>query len=183
MAKRYLPIRNGQIISFDVDKSILADKLRSALPVRIPDLAETLAASARKSIRSVTEEFAFLIRDNPFGFDANKMLEVAQWQWALTKALEDKDVDGLWVDPNYREEFSRIVRALEGTWRQRHFSLPSERWLLRANAVEREQDPLKALDLYQSLRDDMSHLEESILSASSELDRWIQQQIDEARGK
>ena len=55
--------------------------------------------------------------------------------------------------------------------------------MLRATAVERERDPLTALDLYQSLREDMSYLEESILSASSELDRWIQQEVDKARGK
>ena len=55
--------------------------------------------------------------------------------------------------------------------------------MLRATAVERERDPLIALDLYQSLRNDMSYLEESILSAATELDRWIQQQVDMARGK
>ena len=183
VAKRYLPVRNGRVLAFDVDKADLAEKLRSALPAGIPDLAQTLAASARKSIKSVTDEFAFLIQENPFGFDADKMLEVAQWQRDLTEALEREDVDGLWVDPNYRQGFSRVARALEAKWRQRHSSLPHERWMLRATAVERERDTLIALDLYQSLREDMSYLEESILSASTELDRWIQQQVDKSRGK
>ena len=183
VAKRYLPVRNGRVLAFDVDKADLAEKLRSAHPAGIPDLAQTLAANARKSIKSVTDEFAFLIQENPFGFDADKMLEVAQWQRDLTEALEREDVDGLWVDPNYRQGFSRVATALEAKWRQRHSSLPHKRWMLRATAVERERDPLIALDLYQSLRDDMSYLEESILSASTELDRWIQQQVDKARGK
>ena len=183
IAKRYLPVHNGRLLSFDVDKADLADKLRSALPAGISDLAGTLASSARKSIKSVTDEFAFLIQENPFGFDADKMLEVAQWQRDLAEALEREDVDGLWVDPNYRQSFSRVATELEEKWRQRHSSLPHERWMLRATAVERERDPLAALDLYQSLREDMSYLEESILSASSELDRWIQQQVDKARGK
>lgn len=183
VAKRYLPLHSGQLRAFDVDKADLAERLRSALPAGIPDLAATLASSARKTIKSVADEFAFLIRDNPFGFDADKMLEVAQWQLDLAKALVSEDVNGLWVDPNYRQGFGRVATELEAQWRQRHSSLPHERWTLRATAVEREPDPLTALDLYQSLREDMSYLEESILSASSELDRWLQQQVDKARGK
>ena len=183
VAKRYLPVHNGRPLAFEVDKADLAEKLRSALPAGIPDLPGILASSARKSIKSVTDEFGFLIQENPFSFDADKMLEVAQWQRDLTEALERENVDGLWVDPNYRQGFSRVATELEAEWRQRHLSLPHERWTLRATAVERERDPLTALDLYQSLRADMSYLEESILSASSELDRWIQQQIDKARGK
>ena len=183
VAKRYLPVHNGRLLAFDVDKADLADKLRSALPAGIPDLPGTLASCARKSIKSVTDEVGFLIRENPFDFDADKMLEVAQWQRDLAKALESEDVDGLWVDPNYRQDFSRVATALEAEWRQRHLSLPHERWTLRATAIERERDPFTTLALYQSLREDMSYLEESILSASIELDRWIQQQIDKARGK
>ena len=180
VAKRYLPLRNGRIFPSIVDKSDLADKLRGALPIGMPDLAVTLATSARKAIQAVTDEFAFLIQNNPFGFDTNKMLEVAQWQRDLAEALVRKGVDGLWIDPDYREGFSRVATELETKWRQRHSSLPHERWMLRATAVERERSPLTALDLYQSLREDMSYLEESILSASNELDRWIQREVDKA---
>ena len=183
LAKRYLPMRNGRVFPLNLDKGQLAHKLRSALPVGIPNLAETLAASARRAIRSVTQEFAFLIQENPFRYESEKMLQVAQWQQDLTEALESEGVDGLWVDPNYREGFRRIATGLQVTWRQRHSSLPHERWMLRAAAVGRERDSLMALELYQSLRDDMSYLEESISSASSDLDRWIQQQVDRARGK
>ena len=171
------------LFPLNLDKGQLAHKLRSALPVGIPNLAETLAASARRAIRSVTQEFAFLIQENPFRYESEKMLQVAQWQQDLTEALESEGVDGLWVDPNYREGFRRIATGLQVTWRQRHSSLPHERWMLRAAAVGRERDSLMALELYQSLRDDMSYLEESISSASSDLDRWIQQQVDRARGK
>ena len=183
VARRYLPVHNGRLHAFDVDKAELAEKLRSALPPGLPSLAGTLAASARKAIQTVTEEFALLIQENPFGFNANKMLEVTQWQRDLTEALAKEDIDGLWVDPNYQESFSRVAAALEVTWRRRHSSLPNERWMRRASVIERERDPLTVLDLYQSLRENMSYLEESILWASSERDIWIQQQVDKVRGK
>lgn len=182
-AKRYLPMHNGRLLPFEVDKADLADKLRSTLPAEIPDLAVTLASSARISIKSVTDAFAFLVQDNPFRFDADKMLEVAQWQRDVTAAIEREDVDGLLVDPNCREGSSRVARELEANWRQRHSSIPHQRWTRRATAIERERDPLTALDLYQALRNDMLYLEEAILLASSELDRWIQEQVDRARGK
>ena len=183
VAKRYLQMGEGQVLPFDVDKGALAENLRSALPNGMPDLTKTLGTSARTSIMAVMGDFAFLIRDNPFRFDEDKILEVAQWQRDLTEALEREDVDGLWVDPNYRENFYRVATALEATWQQRHTSIPSDRWMLRANAIERAADPLVAMDSYQSLRNDMSYLEESIETASSQLDRWIQQEIDRARGK
>lgn len=183
VAKHYLQSRDGRVLPFDVDKGALAEKLRGALPDRIPDLPKTLGASARKSIGALMDDFAFLTRDNPFRFDADKMLEVAQWQRDLTEALESENVDGLWIDPNYRESFYRVAATLEANWQQRHALIPRDRWMLRADAIEREADPLVAMDSYQSLRNDMSYLEEAIESASIELDKWIQQEIDRARGK
>ena len=186
VARRYLPMRNGRIDlsrTDDMNRDVLAEKLIYALPNEIPSLAETLAASARNSIKAVMDNFEFLIADNPFGFDATRMLEAAQRQQDLTKALESQDVDGLWVDPNYRQKYDRVARELDETWRQKHTSIPQDKWLTRATAIEREADPLVALDLYNSLRKDMSYLEEAIESASQEIDKWIQREIDMARGK
>ena len=183
VAGRYLPVRNGRIDTLHVDRTDLARKLRCALSVEIPHLAETLADSARKSIKAVVEQFGFLVRDNPFRFDASKVIEIAQWQQDLTEALDREDVDGLWVDPNYRKSYARVEAALGSTWQKRHTSLPSESWMVRAAAVERETDPLAALALYQSLRNDMAYLEEATLTAAEGLDGWIQNEIDKARGK
>ena len=130
VAKHYLQSRDGRVLPFDVDKGALAEKLRGALPDRIPDLPKTLGASARKSIGALMDDFAFLTRDNPFRFDADKMLEVAQWQRDLTEALESENVDGLWIDPNYRESFYRVAATLEANWQQRHALIPRDRWML-----------------------------------------------------
>ena len=176
-------MRNGRIDISHVEKGTLAEKLRCTLPGEVQHLAITLGGSARNSIQKVMDDFRFLIQDNPFGFDADKMLEVAQWQRDLAEALERDNVDGLWVDPNYQKSYAAVETALEATWTQRHTSIPSEKWMLRADAIEREADPLVAMDSYQSLRSEMSYLEEAIEFAAQELDRWIQIEIDRARGK
>ena len=87
------------------------------------------------------------------------------------------------MDSRYIVELHRVRTALETTWRQRHMSVPLAKWRRRAEAIKKEQDPLKAMTLYHALRNDMAYLEGAIKNAASELDAWIQLEIDRARGK
>ena len=183
VAARYLPVSDGRLDTWDVDKAELAGKLRCALPAGMPDLAKTLAASAREAISVIVQDLEILVRDNPVGFDEGEVIKFVQWNRALTDALDREGVDGLWVDPNYRMECARVGADLELTWQQKHTSLPRRRWMDRAARVERETDPLKAMDLYQSLREDMAYLAEAIQFSAQELDRVIQEEIDRRRGK
>ena len=183
VAKRYLSMSDRRLDDFNIDNEELAEKLRHALPDDIAGLANTLAGSGRKSIGAIVKSFEFLVQENPFGFDAEKMLEVAQFQRDLNQEFERLASDGQGVDPNHRKSYFQLEKELEATWRQRHSSLPSEKWMTRVAAVEKQTDPLIAMDLYQSLRNDMLYLEEAIQSADEDLDRWIQEQIDLARGK
>ena len=183
VARRYLSTRDGEIDFSSVDKGLLADKLRRELPDGLPDLSAMLADSAQKCILEVKKSFDFLVQENPFGFDTKKMLEVAQWQHDLAKAIRKEDLVGLWVDADYRESYARIAADLEADWKQRHAVIPVESWTRRATAVGNETDPLKAMGRYGSLRKSMEYLEESIMSAAADLDQWIQMETDKARGK
>jgi len=186
IAKRYLPMRGDKVDPShlsDITREQLAEKLRFNLPSGLPNLAETLALSAQSSIERVMANFGFLMDNNPFGLDKAEMLETAQWQLDLSKELERRDVDGLWVDPNYRQALARVAIVLEEDWRQKYNSIPEESWRRRSGAIRQEMNPLIALGKYQNLRDDMSYLEEAFESASEDLDRWIQHQVDLARGK
>lgn len=183
VARRYLPTRNGKIDFFSVDKSQLADKLRRALPDGLPDLSAVLADNAHECMLEVQRGFDFLVQDNPLGLDAQKVLEVAQWQHDLAKAVRNEDLIGHWADPDYQEGYARIAADLEADWTQRHAVIPIESWTRRATSLGNETDPLKAMERYKSLRDSMSYLEDSIISAAIDLDQAIQMEIDMARGK
>ena len=183
VARRYLPTRNGDIDFSSIDKSQLADKLRTALPDGIPGLSAVLADSAHKCILEIQKDFDFLVQENPFGLDTQKMLEVAQWQHDLAKAIQKKDLIGHRIDPDYRKSYARIATDLEADWTQRHAVIPIESWTRRATSLGNETDPLKAMGRYRSLRSSMSYLEESITSAAVDLDQWIQMEIDKAREK
>ena len=183
VAKRYLPLRDGRLDLFNVEYGTLADKLRSGLPDGLPQLSETLAASANSAIEEAVESFDFLISSNPRGMDDGEMLEQAQWDQDLAKALEKYHVDDSLTGAEYREIYTKAKESIAEDWYPRQTSIPSERWLRRSMAVAREPDPLVAMALYQSLRNDMSYLEEAIQSEAYELDRWIENEIDRRRGK
>ena len=183
VAKRYLPLRNGRVDPFGIENEELAQKLRCALSDEIPNLAGTLESSAHAAIDALMNDFNFLIKDNPFGVGENRVLELAQWQRDLTEALEREGVDGSWLDLAYQVSYAKVAVDLEATWKQKHTSVPYQKWMRRATAVGQESDPLVAMDLYQSLRNDMSYLEEAFESSAVELDRWIQHESDIARGK
>ncbi|MYC08199.1 MAG: hypothetical protein F4X57_13680 [Chloroflexi bacterium] len=183
VAKRYLPHRDGRVLPFGIKNEELAQKLRCALPDGIRNLATTLEGSARAAIKALMDNFDFLIQDNPFGADKDKVLELVQWQRDLTEAQENEGVDGSWLDPDYWASYIRVAATLEATWKHKHTAVPIQRWMRRAIAVGQASDPLIAMDLYQSLRNDMSYLEEAFESSALDLDGWIQREIDKARGK
>ena len=182
-ARRYLPTYNGEIDFMSVERDELTDRLRRELPDGLPDLSTTLADRAHTNIAKLNEAFEFLVEDNPLGFDKKRMLEIAQWQHDLARALQEEDLIGIRVDDDYRASHAQIASDLEEHWKQRHTMIPTVAWTRRADAVGNETNPLKALDLYEALRNDMSYLEEAIISAAADLDHWIQMEIDIARGK
>ena len=183
VAERYLSIRDGMVIHRNLDFEELPGKLRCALPDTIPDLPKILANSAIESIDEVEEGFNFLIQDNPMNLGSKELLKVVQWWTDLEKKLEKDEISGLWADPSYREEMDEAATNLRSDWRQRYFSLPTAKWRDRANAIGAESCSYTAMHRYQQLRNDMDYLEGGIQSAAEELDRWIQTQIDIARGK
>lgn len=183
VARQYLPTCNGEIDFSSVDKGMIADELRRALPDELPNLSTVLADSAHTCILEIKKDFDFLVQENPFGFDAKKMLEAAQWQNDLAKAIQEEDLVGLWIDADYRESYTRIAADLEANWKQHDAVIPIKIWTRRATAVANETDPLKAMGRYRSLRQSMEYLEESIISAAADLDQWIEMEIDKARGK
>ena len=87
------------------------------------------------------------------------------------------------MTPESIEEFKRVRSEFRACWRQRYVVLPAEKWLERVEAIEREAEPCEAMILHQALRKDMEYLENGIINAASELDAWIQSEIDRARGK
>ena len=180
---RYLPEDTASASYTIVDNAVFTKKLRAQLPNSIEPLPESLASSARHAIGEITRSLDFVVSDNPGGHEFAAVLRNIQWHIDLMRALEREGVEGTWMDPGYLEEVQRVRSLIEPTWRQRHTTVPASKWLKRADTIEREPDDLNAMTLFQSVRKDMEYLEDAITIAAIELDKWIQFQIDQARGK
>ena len=183
VAKLYFPAVDEGPMWFEVDKEDVAERLLHAIPDGMPDLSVSLAESAEKHITEALKNFEFMERDNPLGLHGSELLKFIQWKYDLERALERENVDGVWWDPEYVRKVGEVADKLRPTWTQRHASLPSERWLRQADRVRQAVDPLVATDLYGSLLENMSFLMDVINSATEDLDRWLQQELDRIRGK
>ncbi len=79
IAKRYLPVRDGEAGSFGLGSGIrehMAEELHRALPTGIPDLARVLASSADDSIKTLMQNLNFLVKEYPFPLDERKVLGI-----------------------------------------------------------------------------------------------------------
>ena len=182
-ARLYFPAVDDGPMSFEVDKDDVAKRLRHALQGELPNLSKSLAESAGKHITEAKKNFESIERDNPLGLHGNKLLEFIQWEHDLREALEREKVDGLWWDPEYVRNVSRVAGELRPTWTQKHTSVPIGGWLRQADRIGQTDDPLLATQLYGFLVDNMSYLSDVINAAADDLDRWIQNEIDRIRGK
>ena len=182
-ALRYLPSRNGNIDLSSVDRTALAQKLHRALPGGMPNLSKTLAAKAHTDILEVKEQFDFMVENNPNNLGSDELLKHIQFQSDFVEAAERADYREFSTEIDPRGGVNKLIMTFGERWKPKHYSIPDKKWKLRADEIEEQDDPLVAMDLYQSLRNSMSDLEEVVLTAAGDLDRWIQQQIDEARGK
>ena len=183
IAEMYFPSVDDGPMRFEVDKEEVADRLRCALPDGIPDLSNSLMASAENRITETTKSFEFMERDNPQGFRGDELLKLIQWWYELEKVLEREKVDGLWWDPEYVKNVRRVAVEFGAVWAPQHTSLPTKGWLRQAGRIEQTDDPLAAMHLYGLLMENMSYLRDVIDCAAEDLDRWIQPENDRIRGK
>lgn len=183
VAKRYLPISDGCPDFTNVEVELLAEKLRGHYPSGIPDLAMTLGKSVRKSIEEIKDDLDFLIENNSRNQDARQVIKTAQWQVDFKAEAQRSGLEDLERGPDITHRVAQFKKALESTWKPRFSSFPRRDWMGRASAVELETDPLQALVMYQSLRNDMAYFENAIHASASELDWWIQIEIDRFLGK
>ena len=183
VAQRYLPMRGDDIDFLAVDNAQLAHKLRSNLSDSGEVLQLSLSASAHSKIEAIRNSYEFVVRENPARHNKRIILRSIQWHHDLMRVLEREGIEESWMDSSYLDEVHRVRTELEPTWRQRHKSVPLAGWRRRAETIMNEQDPLKAMELYQALRNDMAYLEDAISDAARELDAWIQSEVERACGK
>ena len=181
--KKYLPENHGRLDFLAMDNATLANKLKAQRPSGIQKLQTSLSQSAHSAVEEIEEALEFIVQDNPGNMDVDRVLKNVQWHLDFTRVLEEQNLEGTWIDPVHQKEIEKLRLQFEAKWRQRFKVLPTKNWHARADKIGQEKDPLTALALYNSLRNDMAYMEEAIGDSANALDAWIQMEVDRYRGK
>ncbi len=91
-------------------------------------------------------------------------------------------------------EFARINGWSEGNifdfvrWIEKHYPLttrtdPVPAWQVRAQAIRRERNPHKALEMYRTFMRNTVDTRHALSEAHAQVEQYIQEQIDQMRGK
>jgi len=181
VGRRYLAKANdGKIFPLEVGK--LAPVLLAERP-EVHALPTALVRAADDSIDNLEKSFEFIVNDNPAELESDDLLKKIQFHYDFLARVEKDGIEGSNWDPAYRQRISDLHNEMRKSWRSRHKRIPLDNWRRRAKAVGVETDELRALAIYQALRNDMLYLEDAVGEAAAGLDAWIQGETDRARGK
>ena len=181
--RRYMGMSDSDLHVLNIDRKNLARQLLDSLPADMPDLPATLALSARKFITVLMENLEFVVQNNAQGFDFDQVLEIVQWQRDLTVIFESSGLTDRELLSGDEAQLIGISEELERNWQQQYSAVPHARWRNRSAVIEREQNPLTAMQQFEDLRNEMRNLEEAIEPAVDAVDQWVQNEIDRIRGK
>ena len=144
------------------------------------DLVRDLSNDMKSTIETIDEAIDFLANDGPQKKTRDEVVIDAQvWHLAFTdegrefaraNGCKESNVAGYveWLSNNYNWKFK---------------SDPIQGWRARLASLVHEKNPHKALKRYCDFMHQTEDIRSMISESAAQLDSWIQQQIDIARGK
>ena len=159
----------------------LAQSISEERPIAEETLSEILSETLLEEIDEIKNQFQFLFSSTPNKQGKNEILENIQFQEDFMREIEKADIFP--SETEYQIKAEHIQKQMKGSWKPRYDSIPFQTWRKRAQLLRREKNPFKALKKFDDLRDEKSYISEVIENAASELDAYIQLEIDRLRGK
>lgn len=144
------------------------------------DFIETLADHMERVIDDQDRNIDFLFTDGPESTSRDQVVTDAQ-TWPILFAEEGKAfIAGLATPPaNVFAAVQAVAQSFPGLTRKD----PIPNWRRRLQALARESNPHRALQLYRSFMDQTRSLRTFIEESAAGLDNHIQEEIDRRRGK
>jgi hypothetical protein len=177
-ARKYLgnkPLNNIQELHVKACQRL--KEVSEGMPLR---LIEDLSAHMESVIENVDGMINFLSQDGPEKRTREQVIVDCQaWQFAFTE--EGKQ----FARENHcpAKTMAEYIDWISSTYNWPHRSDPIESWQKRLESLKSETDHHEALKKYKDFMDQTEDLREKIDESATQLDRYIQEQIDLARGK
>lgn len=158
-----------------------ARSLHATKPPLVPTFACQVSAYACAAVGEIDDALEFLVHDTPRHGTEEQVLNDIQFSHFIQS--EEGELALALQEGSSAEEYFQRRDKVEATWKPRYRTRPTPRWRDRAIALARLDMPADALLRYTVLRNEMKPFEETVFAAASQLDAWIQHQIDVYRGK
>ncbi|MYA25357.1 MAG: hypothetical protein F4091_10715 [Acidimicrobiales bacterium] len=181
--RKYLGVSDDQTLIIGVDRKALSGQLLAALPSDLPSLPATLTSSAHDYIKELSDNFEFVIQNNPQALDADQVLALIQWQRDLAFELGRANLLDRKLSTEEESQLADVAKRIARDWKQRFRTVPYKSWRVRASRLANELNPLIAMKKYEDLRGEMRYLEDALEPAVDAVDQWVQSEIDRRRGK
>jgi hypothetical protein len=159
----------------------VAKKLANAKPKASRSFALALSEAAIARLEELDGDIEFLMRDSPTKRTRQDVIfDVQAWPFLLS----DEAKGSIQLNPGEQiQSFQHAFNLLRERWKPPISNDPVPRWKDRATRLLHEFSPLKVLEKYQQLMDQMDDFDEKVHDAAVALDQHIQQEIDRRRGK
>ena len=158
-----------------------AKQLATAKPKRERSLPVALSGAALERVEELDTDIQFLVSDSPDKKSRSDVVfHVQAWPFLFSSEAKGS------IKLARGEKINNIddaLKMLRKYWKPPISSDPVSRWRSRSRLLAGEDCPLKAMDKYQNLMDQMNIFCGQVRDSAMALDQHIQQQIDLARGK
>jgi hypothetical protein len=181
-ATKYLGRRGGLLFEAGSD---VFEKAWQRLQEVAESMGDTLVADLHRDLKETVDwadgAIGFLANDGPTKMTRDAVLIEAQvWARFTTDEVKAYAAERMPKTVKTVADFTDWLRA-NYPWPVKNDPVPG--WRQRLLSLEKETDPQIALRKYCDFLSQTEELRELILGAARELDGWIQEQIDIARGK
>jgi len=128
----------------------------------------------------IEKDLIFIEKNSPVFLSRQKIIEEAQFFYEIERRKKKLPLPHT---PEYPAAYQNMISEARANWRPKFTSIPFASWKMKAELLASESNALKSLEKFLNFRREMKQIAEAMSEMSFELDGWIQNQIDIARGK
>lgn len=162
------------------DRKKISAHLKSKVGMEIFDLQDTLSRQLNKEISRIESDLDFIEKNSPNKPSREEAIEDSQFYYEIDRRSNALPLPHT---PEYEDAYKKMISEARKNWRPKFINIPFSSWKKKAELLKSGKDPLLSIEKFLNFRREMRDIADAVSEMSFELDGWIQNQIDIARGK
>lgn len=162
------------------DRKQISAHLKLRVSMEVFDLQETLSSQLNKEISRIESDLNFIEENSPNKPSREEAIEDAQFYYEISRRSKALPLPHM---PEYEDAYKEMISEARKNWKPKFRNIPFSSWKKKAELLKDGKNPLPSLEKFLNFRREMRDIADAVSEMSFELDGWIQNQIDIARGK